>query len=176
MSLFLHLANKKPQAVLQSPTIQPQFASGPMHGSNNERGEGQQSNFRDVRRVVRPHQHKEDTLNLKHDVERLVLIKDGDSRSRRMDIASPNKVGANSMAEERVRSSQKHVDGHSRMVGCHDVIAPKDPSNSIEQFSSSMKQSEFSGFVEPDSRKRPIASQGSSRGAQSIRIRFTSEA
>ena len=164
MSLFLHLANKKP--VRESPTLRPQLASGLMHTSSKEVGGGQLSNFGDIRR----RQHKVDTWDLKHDVERL-RMKDGARSSQRIDAAGGSCiVGTKSMAEERVQFSDINVEGQTQMEGCLAAILSNDTPDTIQRFSSPMQQFYTSRFIESDSTKdlkRAIANQGSFHGVPS---------
>ena len=165
ISLFLHSADKKPTR--ESPTAGPPFASGPMHRSSSEVGDGHLSNFGDIRL----HQHNVDTWNLKHDME--LRIKE---KARRINTAGSPYIaglvaGANSMADERVRFSEIHVEGKSHMEGCHAAIFSKGTPDAIELLSSPMQQSDISRIIESDSRKdlkQAIAiNQGSFRGVQS---------
>ena len=173
MSLFLHLAQKKP--VRESPTIRPQIASTQIHISNNEGGIGRRPAFGGIRGQI----HNEGTRKKDMGDQEGRWIKDGESRSTRTGFERGQfRAGTNSVTDDRFGFSGINVNGNLQLDGFHRAILPTDRQNTIERFSSPMQRFDISGLVESDTRKdlkRTIASQPSTHGVHSIDIQLSLE-
>ena len=178
MSLFLHLAQKKP--IRESPTIRPQIASTQVHRSNLEGGTGQRSTYGGIHGQI----HNEGTWKNDMEEQEGRWMKDEERRSTGTNFEGGQfRVGTNSVADvqdDRVGFSGIHVKEISQRGGYNNsVLPPTDMQPTIERFSSPMQRFDISGPVESESRKdlkRTVASQPSIPGVLSNHIQLSSEA